>query len=94
MYEKLSKDNLLRFVTVSEALEMSPPKTKIDHLFPGSWINHNFRIWIGHGEDNKAWDLLSEARQELCVYQSEYKDADKKTLDNIQNAWKEIYIDE
>ena len=29
---------------------------------PGSWINANFNVWIGAPEDNKAWDLLSEAR--------------------------------
>jgi alpha-amylase/alpha-mannosidase (GH57 family) len=94
LYEKLSHDKLLKFVTVSEALEQSPPKTKLNHLFPGSWINHNFRIWIGHEEDNKAWDFLIEARKTLKEYQESVKNPDKKTLENIQNAWKEIYIAE
>jgi hypothetical protein len=35
----------------------------IGHIFPGSWINANFDIWIGHEEDNKAWDYLLRARQ-------------------------------
>ncbi len=35
----------------------------IKHIEPGSWINGNFDIWIGHEEDNKAWDLLHEARE-------------------------------
>ena len=41
------------------------PPTSIGHLFPGSWIQHNFGIWIGHPECNRAWDLLSETRQWL-----------------------------
>jgi len=53
----------LRMVTVSEALaEMHP--TPLQRIAPGSWINGNFQIWIGHPEENRAWDLLDTARQE------------------------------
>ncbi len=38
----------------------------IPTIYPGSWINHNFRIWIGDREDNKAWDLLSKTRDYLA----------------------------
>ena len=31
--------------------------------FPGSWINANFDVWIGHGEDVRAWELLRDARE-------------------------------
>jgi hypothetical protein len=31
-------------------------------VVPGSWINANFDVWIGADEDNRAWDLLSNAR--------------------------------
>lgn len=34
----------------------------LKHIAPGSWINGDFKIWIGHPEDNKAWDFLSQAR--------------------------------
>ena len=33
-----------------------------DHIFPGSWINANFDIWIGAEEDNQAWTQLLRAR--------------------------------
>ncbi|MFC1855710.1 alpha-amylase/alpha-mannosidase [Thermodesulfobacteriota bacterium] len=94
LYDLVSKDKLLNFVTVSEALEKSPPKTNLNNLFPGSWINHNFRIWIGHEEDNKAWDLLSEARRALKEYETSVREPDKKTKEDIEMAWKEIYIAE
>jgi hypothetical protein len=35
-------------------LQRHPPKDTLPHLFAGSWINHNFAIWIGHEEDNTA----------------------------------------
>ena len=35
----------------------------LDHIFPGSWINANFDVWIGAEEDNQAWEyLLRRAR--------------------------------
>src|SRR5439155_14021841 len=31
-------------------------------IFPGSWIDSNFYIWIGHEDDRRAWSQLAEAR--------------------------------
>ena len=31
-------------------------------IFPGSWIDANFYIWIGHADDRRAWSQLAEAR--------------------------------
>jgi hypothetical protein len=39
------------------------PAATLDHIFPGSWINANFDVWIGAEEDNKSWDYLLRARQ-------------------------------
>ena len=35
----------------------------LDHIFPGSWINANFDVWIGAEEDNQAWTQLLRARE-------------------------------
>jgi alpha-amylase/alpha-mannosidase (GH57 family) len=90
LYGKLSKDPLIRTVTMSEYLEANPPKNTLPHLFSGSWINHNFKIWIGHEEDNAAWDLLEETRRALVDFEMEGT-AEKAT---IEKAWQEIYIAE
>lgn len=37
----------------------------IDRLHSGSWIEGSFRIWIGHGEDVAAWNLVGEARRQV-----------------------------
>jgi len=60
-YSRLAADPELRAVTASEALERATPG-KLRHVVPGSWINSNFDVWIGAEEDNRAWDLLSDAR--------------------------------
>src|SRR5207248_7020399 len=34
-------------------------------IFPGSWIDANFYIWIGHADDQRAWSQLVDARTAL-----------------------------
>ena len=34
-------------------------------IFPGSWIDANFYIWIGHADDQRAWSQLADARHAL-----------------------------
>ncbi len=60
-YGLVSNDPDLRALTATEALAVTEPG-KLTHIVPGSWINANFDIWIGADEDNRAWDLLHDAR--------------------------------
>ncbi|HEY4682584.1 MAG TPA: glycoside hydrolase family 57 protein [Candidatus Acidoferrales bacterium] len=61
-YRLLEHDRQIRAVTVSEALAQFPEKPLLDRIVPGSWINANFNIWMGHADDIRAWDLLNDAR--------------------------------
>ena len=54
----------------------------IPMIYPGSWINHNFRIWIGDREDNKAWNLLSQTRDYLILQIQKNKN-NKKSTDGL-----------
>jgi len=89
LYERLSSEESLKCVTVGEYLKEHPAQTPIERLHAGSWINANYRIWIGHEEDNRAWDLLSQTRQALVEYASRNGDAEK-----LARAWEEIYVAE
>ena len=60
-YGLLASEPDLEALTPSEILRVSEP-LPFPRLTPGSWINANFDIWIGAEEDNRAWDLLSDAR--------------------------------
>src|SRR5579864_929424 len=62
LYRRISDDPALQALTVSEALARFEAQP-LDRIFPGSWINANFDIWIGAEEDNQAWERLLEARR-------------------------------
>ena len=62
LYRRISEDRHMRAVTVSEALRLLAPEP-VDHIFPGSWIDANFDVWIGAEEDNQAWMQLLRARR-------------------------------
>ena len=89
LYSRAANDPALKFVTVSEYLDRFPPREKLDRLHPGSWINANFCIWIGHEEKNKAWEYLSETRNVLKDYEKQQPDPG-----TLAKAWKELYIAE
>jgi alpha-amylase/alpha-mannosidase (GH57 family) len=60
LYGRLSTHPELRTVTMLEASRQ--PIAELDGIFPGSWIDANFYIWIGHRDDQLAWSQLAEAR--------------------------------
>ena len=77
-------------VRVRDYLTRYPATDKIGQLFSGSWIQHNFGIWIGHSECNRAWDLLYETRAHLLRAAR----GGEKTRDQLERAWEELYIAE
>jgi glycosyl hydrolase family 57 len=62
LYRRISEDPEMDAATVSEALARTEA-APLDRIFPGSWIDANFDVWIGAEEDNAAWGRLLEARQ-------------------------------
>lgn len=92
LYERLSTETELDITTVGGYLGTGPEVTELPKLHAGSWINHNFNIWIGQEEDNAAWDALSAARAALVAYERNgVAGADPNKL---KMAWEEIYIAE
>ncbi|MCM3880663.1 MAG: glycoside hydrolase family 57 protein [Vicinamibacterales bacterium] len=61
LYGRLSSHSELRPVTMADAAARSP--RPLEGVFPGSWIDGNFYIWIGHADDHRAWRQLREARK-------------------------------
>ena len=88
LYSMVEEDPLINMVTVSEHLSKNSPTSRLKKVFPGSWINHNFRIWIGHSEDNLAWDCLSEARDALVEAEKKGGIGEKER----DMAWEHIMI--
>ncbi len=86
LYYRLTNEPRLRTVLPSEI--KTSPENSLRHIVPGSWINGDFKIWIGHPEDNRAWDLLSKARATL------EKDSMNKSSASTAAAYREIKIAE
>jgi alpha-amylase/alpha-mannosidase (GH57 family) len=63
LYGRLAAHADIRTVTMSEAC--SSARDSLPSVFPGSWINSDFYIWIGHADDHRAWGQLAEARRAL-----------------------------
>jgi len=61
-YGRISKDQDFRALTASEAIAAAGDVPVTPGIFPASWINANFDVWIGHAEDVTAWELLWDAR--------------------------------
>ena len=62
-YRRVQDDSEMRALTMSEAVEVNTKAPVMQEIFPASWINANFDVWIGHPEDVRSWDLLRDARE-------------------------------
>ena len=78
----------VRTATVTEAIDTGPPGPQLAQLHSGSWINQDFKIWIGHYEDNRGWDLLQHTRARLVEL------TPSLPPDRAQAAWNELYAAE
>jgi alpha-amylase/alpha-mannosidase (GH57 family) len=86
LYTRIQNTWNMEAITVREAFERIQPEP-LTHIFPGSWINANFDVWIGAEEDNKSWRLLLDARNAL-------ENATHATPDQKRRALEEILIAE
>jgi len=89
LYSLLGSTPGIRPLTVSEALEALPPRATLPRLFPGSWINSDFGVWIGHAEDRRAWELLATVRDFLAAHAAATPDTP-----GLAAAWDELYVAE
>lgn len=89
LYSLLSSESDIQTMTPREILTEIEPEPLL-YLTPGSWIQANFNVWIGAEEDNRAWDLLSQARNFFALNEH------KPGLDprNVELARQELWIAE
>jgi len=90
LYQGCVDNPNIRPVKMQDYLSEYPATDRIGQLFAGSWISHNFAIWIGHTEDNTAWDRLHETRRFL--HQMEVENG--RPAKALEHAWEELYIAE
>jgi alpha-amylase/alpha-mannosidase (GH57 family) len=88
LYEELSGRDDIETVLLSDLLDMSSEAAPLKSVYPGSWINCNLTTWIGHTEDNDAWDLLNDARTELKARDEGLSEEKRAT------AWRSVHAAE
>ncbi|NEP58855.1 MAG: glycoside hydrolase [Symploca sp. SIO2G7] len=89
LYQALSDNPEIQLVTVSEFIEQFPPIETLpeSQLHSGSWVDASFTTWIGDPAKNRAWDLLTEARQMLASHP-------EATEANNPAVWEALYAAE
>jgi alpha-amylase/alpha-mannosidase (GH57 family) len=90
LYERCCRAEDVKPVRAGDFLQQHPPRDTLPRLFAGSWINHNFAIWVGHEEDNAGWDALHRTRE----YLRERGAGAGVSPEALRRAWEEIYIAE
>lgn len=88
LYRRAVQHPKIKTTRLSNYLDRYPAGDKVGHLFPGSWIQHNFGIWIGHPECNQAWDLVYQTRKYLI----EATAAKRYRAEQLSRAWEELHI--
>ncbi len=96
LYERLSsRKGDIEPITPGEFLREHRPTDFIDELHTGSWIDSNFRIWIGHPEDNLGWSHLGDARQAIAAAEQRAASTDDQAgLQRVQAAKESLYVAE
>ncbi len=89
LYSRLNHREDIKLVTVSEFIEQFPPTAHIpsQELHSGSWVDGSFTTWIGDPVKNRAWDILTEARQVLANHP-------EATEASNPEAWEALYAAE
>ncbi|MCX7910933.1 MAG: glycoside hydrolase family 57 protein, partial [Endomicrobia bacterium] len=86
-YNMLTSNKMFETVLLSDYILAHPEAPILKNIWPGSWINANYNIWIGHLEDNKAWEYLYKTREFLCNFLSQNEVSEEKK----KMCWNEIY---
>ena len=85
LYEELDKCDWIESRLFDEVVKDSKiASNDLHQLQPGSWINGNFNIWIGHEEKNSAWEMLFQTKAD---FEKKEKHLDDETLKKIKNEF-------
>ena len=50
---------------VGDYIDEHPPAVTLENLHTGSWIDANFRIWIGKPQKNQGWSYIKRTMDEI-----------------------------
>jgi len=87
LYTALVEDPRFRPVSLGQALAESPARQTVANLYSGSWINADYRIWIGGPEENQGWSLVDRVRSHL----ESHRQSGKASAAQLTAATEQLY---
>ncbi|BBB32999.1 glycoside hydrolase, family 57 [Thermotomaculum hydrothermale] len=88
LFEGIEGSNFAETSTFYQVVE-SFRGERLESIWPGSWINANFAIWIGHHEMNTAWSYLGRT---AAFFEEKSKGFEDEVL--LEKAKKELMVAE
>lgn len=85
LYSELKKDKDLVISKLSEIIDEKDSE-KLQYIESGSWINGDFKTWIGEEEDNLSWEYLKNVRDDYRLLDQDKKEKLKKILYIIEGS--------
>src|ERR1700722_13430925 len=89
-YRRMQDDPEIQPMTATEAIAANTNAPAMTSIFPASWINANFDVWIGHREDVRAWDLLRDAREAYGRVAAWVRFNGKNSAVNLERAFEAV----
>ena len=68
LYTGIADSPGLEPATFSDIISGLPAGKALHHVHPGSWINADFGVWVGHPEENLAWDMIGRTREAAFMH--------------------------
>jgi alpha-amylase/alpha-mannosidase (GH57 family) len=90
LYDAIITEPILELVTIGQYLKNNPPTSTLSGLYTGSWINHDFGIWIGGKEENRAWETLGRTRKAI----DDSKKQENLTEEALNTAMESVFAAE
>ena len=88
LYKRLTGESFIKPVTFSNHLSDNRDSRVLERLSSGSWINGDFRTWMGATEKNRAWDELIRAHSAYSGTVSLLEDS------AVRKAYEELLVAE
>ncbi len=80
----------LQSVAPGRDLDEHPAAAELGRLHTGSWINADLKIWLGHTEDNDAWERVGKTRRFLL----KHEETRSAPAGSLAAAWDELFAAE
>ncbi len=105
LYRRCTTTPGVQPVTMDAFLQQHPATEVLPQLCAGSWIDGDFSVWVGHEEDNTAWDALHRTRAHLveridhwraaaCLGGGAAAQLPHRLRRRLDRAWEEVYVAE